>query len=337
MQMFQTSPTPELEYVSLKMEAAGKAMREQGEAFANICQKMLIFVEKEAPSFLPFFQKLVANYNALTNAFRSCSDEMLRASDDLRDIALRAPVVLRLEKELQALRRKYQNSQQKYEAAKRAVDNLVPETISNEKEARTQRLQAAIELRDAFVYFQEYKKKFTRFQYVRTQQAYLRYGKALEMRGSLELPMYNSLIKLLRSIREHVNDPEKILSEFKAPPKPKPDPNAPKGAARRAARKPRLPRKNAKLKRKLAEGDEPPNDDEEIEIEGYMYDVDAKQPIDKEDKVEEEEKRDIWDFSDDGIDTSTPIEQKIPDPKPFEPKIDESKLNIKEVEKEIFK
>ena len=334
--MFQTSTTPEIEYVSLKMEAAGKAMRAQGEAFASICEKMLVFIEKEAPSFLPFFQKLVSNYNALTNAFRSCSDEMIRASEDLRDISLRAPVVVRLEKELQALKRKYQSSQQKYEAAKKVVDNLVPETVSNEKEARAQRLQAAIELRDAFVYFQEYKKKFARFQYVRVQQAYLRYGKALEMRGALELPMYNSLIKLLRSIREHVTDPENILSEFKAPPKPKPDPNAPKAAVRKAARKPRLPKKNTKLRRKLDSQDQPPNDDEEIEIEGYMYDVDAKQPIDQEETVEEE-KRDIWDFDDDGIDSSVPIEQKIPEPKPFEPKIDESKLNIKEVEKEIFK
>ena len=227
MNFLLSSPTKDLDYISSKMEAEAAAVQSQGLAFDTLNNQLLKFLSTEAPSFLPFFQKLTANYNAITNAYYKCSDDIQRAADDLKDICVRTKVFLSLQKDVEAAKAAFNKSDQSYtDAVRRGMDS------SKERNAR---YEAAKKYHEILVYYSDYKKRFNRFKYLRTKHAFETYGTALECKASLELPMYNSLIVLLRSIRDHVSKPELILSDYKAPvteadqiPKSKPKPAAPK-------------------------------------------------------------------------------------------------------------
>ena len=380
MNFLLSSPTKDLDYISARMEAEAAAVQAQGLAFDALNNQLLKFLSTEAPNFVPFFEKLTANYNAITNAYYKCSEDIQRSADDLKDICVRTKVFLSLQKDVESAKSAFNRSDQAYsDAVRRGFDS------SKERNAR---YEAAKKYHEILVYYADYKKRFALFKYRRTKHAFVTYGTALECKASLEVPMYNSLIVLLRSIRDHVSKPELILSDYKAPVTEKPKPAQPKQETTST-------QQNADQTTNQASSDQPQNangenansttpaqngqgeapkqpvrgrgrgrgrrgrgrgrgrvrtrvlingrldNDEEIEVDGYLYDSKEGHKENAQEAQEEEDKEKPFDFDDDGIDYSVPIPQHTkpkpePEIEPFNPQIDEKTLDISSIKKEFF-
>lgn len=353
-----------LDEVVSRLDGAANEIRNLGIAFNKLCEATLALVRRDCKNYEKFFESMVPQFNGIANAHYECYEYHYRAMADLRDISARNVVLARLQKEIEDKRKKldsYIAKQKTYEAS----PNQSASVIKNIAEAKKMKLQTAAELKDMIIYFQEYKKKYELFKWRRLRSCFIHYGKGLEIKGSLELAVYNAILILLRSIRDHVKDPSQIISshkdtsaqlrrerfdDVKPAPSPyaaEPTPEEEKPAETPAEEKPaeEAPKPAAARGRGRGHGRgrgrgkgrkaQSPDEEGEIEIDGYMYDSQANDDAANPFTPEEEEKKEIFKFDDEDENLKVTYEPKVEEPAPFNPEIDESKLDVDSVAKEL--
>lgn len=331
---YLSSSVSDIDHLASKMEASATDIKAQGSAFNMLCTSLMDLVNKECQNYSEYFGRIVTNFNAITNAYYKCADLHLRAADDLKDISTRRAVVQRMEKDIDTTRKKLDAVVVK-QTSLEAINPLTPSQMNQLQEAKTMKVELATQLKGLLVAFKEYKPKFDKFVFNRVKSAYEHYGQGLEIKGSLELSMYNSVMILFRSIRDHAKNPQQIISSYKPQgvqpdivvkdtPNPAPQEEAPKKKKAPAKKKPR-----------------PKNSGEpgEIEIKGFMYDgkmdEEEKQQNNHPNEGEKTENKDLFTFDDEDKEFNVSYQVKKQEPEPFNPEIDESKLDVNEIAKEL--
>ncbi|OHT03518.1 hypothetical protein TRFO_29130 [Tritrichomonas foetus] len=209
---FKQPETQDLPALIAQLKAANEKMLARSKSANALGDALYALIQAEAPSFAVYFERVRDIYKSLSLIYETASNDQARALEDLNDIAVRYPIYQKLTDEREILKKHYSEVDQKYHSAKlqlKAQESQI--NLALYRESRIERAQIAANLIDVLENYISYRNRFNKFVENRSKNAWIRYGESIEKCAGDEAKLMNELRCLCNAIRDHVDEPNKIL------------------------------------------------------------------------------------------------------------------------------
>ena len=207
----------DLEKLIQQLEAINEKMLSRSQSSSALGNSIYSLVKSEAPTFAVYFERVKEIYDNLSINYKLANQEQARAIEDLKDIIIRYPILQKLEKERDELKKVYDEGNKKYKEAKanlKAEDT--PDNLNKYRNLRIERANLASKLIEKSEEYIDYRNRFNKFTANRSVDCWSRYGKSIERAAKEEAGLMAKLTDLCRSLRDNVNSPTTILERIES-------------------------------------------------------------------------------------------------------------------------
>lgn len=201
-----------LENLMQKLHAISEKMLARSKCASDLGQTLYALVRSEAPTYSVYFERVKEIYENLSMNYKIAAGEQNRAIEDIHDIVIRYPILLKLENERNEMKKIYEDINQKYKQAK--IDMKLKETqetLAKYRNARIERAEYASKLLEKSTEYMNYRQRFDKFVTNRSTNAWQLYAKSIERTAKDEATLMTKLSDICKSICDNVDNPQAII------------------------------------------------------------------------------------------------------------------------------